>query len=138
MAAHGTAAASRQKQDSNPSSPCRAGPVIPASCDFMSFLQHSDHLCLFSGDPCPTPHRTLHSQQTRKWLVGAGLCGPAVWARFSAHQACFKLEKRFVVFVRLPPMDSFASRKMADPRALAMCADVRSPWGLSQQAVCEQ
>lgn len=36
------------------------------------------------------------------------------------------MEKRLVVFVRLPPMESFASRKMADPRALAMCADVRS------------
>lgn len=54
------------------------------------------------------------------------MCGAATWARPIAHQACLKLEKRLVVFVRLPPMESFASRKMADPRALAMCADVRS------------
>lgn len=118
-----------------PKQPVQTWPCDPGFLCFTSFLQHPDHLCLVPGGPLLHPHRTLHSQQTQKWLEKAGLCGPAAWARPTARQACFKLEERFVVFVRPPPVDSFASRKMADPRALAMCVDVRSLWGLSKQAV---
>lgn len=47
----------------------------------------------------------------------------------------FQIGEKVCGVARLPPRDYFASRKMADPRALALYADARSLWGLSRQAV---
>lgn len=117
---------------------CAAGPVSPASCDF---LQHFDWLCLVSsswtcrGTPTPILQELCIFNRPKNGLKELGCVSRA--SRQGVHQAHFKLEKRSVVFARLPPTDSFVSRKMADPRALSLSvrANARSLWGLSKQAV---